>query len=389
MATCSTVGLTAEQTAIRDMAASFARERIAPFALEWDRDKFFPVETLRAAAALGMASIYVREASGGSGLSRMDAALIFEALAMGCPAVAAYLSIHNMCASMIDAHGSAAQREKWMQRLAGMDWLTSYCLTEPGCGSDAAALRMRAERRGDVYLLTGEKQFISGAGAGGDAHLYIVMARTGGTGPSGVSAFLVEGGSAGLNLGANERKMGWNAQPTRAVTFDRCEVPAENMLGAEGRGFAMAMSALDGGRLNIGACSIGGAAAALERALAYVKERSAFGRRLEDFQALQFRLADMATELEAARALLWRAAAALDKGADDASRLCAMAKRVATDTGFDVADKALQLLGGYGYLCDYGLEKIVRDLRVHRILEGTNEIMRLIVARSLLDGGRE
>ncbi|MDJ0450357.1 acyl-CoA dehydrogenase family protein [Methylocystis sp. JR02] len=377
--------MTADQLAIREMAMAFAQEQIAPFANDWDRDKFFPVETMRAAADLGMAAIYVRENTCGSGLSRLDAALIFEALATGCPAIAAYLSIHNMCAWMIDAFGSDAQRETWMPRLAKMQFLTSYCLTEPGCGSDAAALRTRARKRGDSYFLTGEKQFISGAGAGGNEHLYLVMARTGAEGPSGISAFLVEGGSPGIRLGANERKMGWNAQPTRAVILDECQVPASCMLGPEGRGFAMAMAALDGGRLNIGACSIGGADGALNHALAYMKERKAFGRRLDEFQALQFRLADMATELEAARALLWRAASALDAGAPDAGRLCAMAKRVATDIGFEVADQALQLHGGYGYLCDYGLEKIVRDLRVHRILEGTNEIMRLIVARSLLE----
>ncbi|HEY8160719.1 MAG TPA: acyl-CoA dehydrogenase family protein [Methylocystis sp.] len=384
MSTCSTAGLTAEQLAIREMTIAFAQQEIAPFAIEWDKNKFFPVETLRAAAALGLAAIYVREKSGGAGLSRLDAALIFEALATGCPTVAAYLSIHNMCAWMIDAFGSDAQRERWLPGLARMEPLTSYCLTESSCGSDAAALRTRAVKRGDAYFLTGEKQFISGAGAGGDEHLYLVMARTGAEGASGISAFLIEGGSPGLTLGQNERKMGWNAQPTRAVIFDDCRAPAENMLGPEGRGFAMAMAALDGGRLNIGACSIGGAQAALDRALAYMKDRKAFGRRLDEFQALQFRLADLATELEAARALLWRAASALDAGAEDAGRLCAMAKRVATDAGFTVADNALQLLGGYGYLCDYGLEKIVRDLRVHRILEGTNEIMRLIVARALL-----
>jgi alkylation response protein AidB-like acyl-CoA dehydrogenase len=386
LAIYSTAGLNAEQIAVREMAMAFARERIAPFAVDWDKDKFFPVETMRAAAALGMAAIYVREESGGAGLTRLDATLIFEALATGCPAVAAYLSIHNMCAWMIDAFGSGAQRAKWMPLLADMRYLTSYCLTEPGCGSDAAALRARATRRGDAYVLTGEKQFISGAGAGGEQHLYIVMARTGDDSSSGVSAFLVEGGAPGLILGPNERKMGWNAQPTRAVVFDGVETPAENRLGSEGRGFAMAMAALDGGRLNIGACSLGGAHAALDKALAYMKVRKAFRRRLDEFQALQFRLADMATELEAARALLWRAASALDDGAEDASRLCAMAKRVATDIGFSVADGALQLHGGYGYLADFGVEKIVRDLRVHQILEGTNEIMRLIVARAILDG---
>lgn len=385
MTSHSLSGLTVEQRAIYAAAMDFARDELAPFALDWDRDKFFPAETLRAAAALGMAAICVREENGGAGLGRMDSALIFEALATGCPAVAAYLSIHNMCAWMIDAYGSEAQRRRWLQKLASMETLTSYCLTEPGCGSDAAALRTRARRDGDAFVLSGEKQFISGAGAGGDAHLYVVMARTGGEGAAGISAFLVEGGTPGLSLGANERKMGWNAQPTRAVIFDDCRIPAENLLGAEDGGFKIAMAALDGGRLAIGACSLGGAQAALTKTLAYLQTRKAFGRRLDAFQALQFRLADMATQLEAARALLWRAAVALDSRAEDATALCAMAKRVATDAGFEVVDSALQLHGGYGYLADYGIEKIMRDLRVHRILEGTNEIMRLIVARRLLD----
>ncbi len=283
-----------------------------PHALLWDKEKIFPVDTMRAAAALGMAAIYVREEVGGAGLSRVDATLIFEALAAACPAVAAYLSIHNMCAWMVDAFGSEQQRRHWAPRLATMQVLTSYCLTEPHCGSDASALRTRAVRRGEVYHLSGSKQFISGAGAGGDAHLYIVMARTGEPGPAGISAFLVEGSARGLSLGANERKMGWNAQPTRAVLFDDCPVPVENRLGREGDGFRIAMAALDGGRLNIGACSLGGAIYALELALAYAQERKAFGQSISCFQSLQFRLADMATELEAARTLLWRAAAALD-----------------------------------------------------------------------------
>ncbi|QGM97844.1 acyl-CoA dehydrogenase family protein [Methylocystis parvus] len=384
MSAYSSSGLSDERRAIQEMAMRFAREAIAPFALQWDRDKFFPVETLRAAAALGMAAIYVGEEFGGAGLSRIDAALIFEALATGCPTVSAYLSIHNMCAWMIDAFGSPDQRRRFLPKLVTMETLTSYCLTEPDCGSDAAALRMRAVRRGDAYVLSGRKQFISGAGAGGDAHLYIVMARTGGQGAEGVSAFLVEGSAAGLSFGANERKMGWNAQPTRIVAFEDCVAPLENRLGAEGEGFKMAMAALDGGRLNIGACSLGGGQSALEKALIYAHERQAFGRSLTDFQALQFRLADMATQLEAARALLWRAAAALDVRAPDATRLCAMAKRVATDAGFAVADDAMQIFGGYGYLADYGVEKIQRDLRVHRILEGTNEIMRVIIAKDLL-----
>jgi alkylation response protein AidB-like acyl-CoA dehydrogenase len=382
----STFGLSDEQSAIRDMALSFAREKIAPWALDWDREKRFPVETLREAASLGMAAINVSQDIGGSGLRRSDAVLIFEALSTGCPTIAAYLSIHNMCVAMIDSFGSPAQRREWVGKLASMETLSSYCLTEPGCGSDAAALRTRAVRQNDVYIVTGEKQFISGAGAGGDAHLYIVMARTGGDGPGGVSAFLVEGSTPGLGVGAQEKKMGWNAQPTRTLNFENCRVPAANLLGAEGAGFKMALAALDGGRLNIGACSLGGAQSALEKAITYMGERKAFGRRLDEFQALQFRLADMATSLETARSLLWRAACALDVEASDATVLCAMAKRVATDTGFAVANEALQLHGGYGYLCDYGVEKIVRDLRVHQILEGTNEIMRLIVARSLLQG---
>ena len=382
----SSFGLTAEQCAIREMASAFSRDHIAPFALAWDRDKFFPVDTLREAAKLGMAAINVREASGGSGLTRFDAALVFEALAMGCPTVAAYLSIHNMCASLIDSFGDVRQIDQWVGKLATLEMLSSYCLTEADSGSDAAALRTRAERHGDYYVLRGEKQFISGAGAGGADHLYIVMARTGGNGPDGVSAFAIEGATSGLRFGALEHKMGWNAQPTRAVIFDDCRVPAENLIGREGDGFKIAMSALDGGRLNIGACSLGGGQAALDRALVYMRGRKAFGRTLDEFQALQFRLADMATQLEAARALLWRAAAALDARAPDASTLCAMAKRVATDAGFAVANEALQLHGGYGYLSDYGIEKLVRDLRVHQILEGTNEIMRLIVARALLRG---
>jgi alkylation response protein AidB-like acyl-CoA dehydrogenase len=374
--------LTEDQTAVRDMAAAFAREKIAPHALAWDEEKHFPVDVLREAAALGMAGIYIRDDIGGTGLTRFDAALIFEALAQGCPCVAAYLSIHNMCAFMIDAFGSPAQRERFLPPLLTMERLASYCLTEPGAGSDAAALKTRAVRDGDHYVLNGQKQFISGAGNADD--FYVVMVRTGEEGPGGISTLMVEGGTPGLKFGVNEKKMGWNAQPTRAVIFEDCRVPVANRLGPEGIGFKIAMAGLDGGRLNIGACSLGGAQAALDKALAYMKERRAFGKRLDEFQALQFRLADMATELEAARTLLWRAAANLDAKTADATMLCAMAKRFATDAGFKVANEALQLHGGYGYLFDYGLEKLVRDLRVHQILEGTNEIMRLIVARSLL-----
>jgi alkylation response protein AidB-like acyl-CoA dehydrogenase len=373
--------LTEEQIAVRDMARSFAAEVFAPNAVAWDEAKHFPVAEMRQAAALGMGGVYIAEDVGGSGLSRLDAALIFEALATGCPTVAAYMSIHNMAAWMIDAFGTDAQRRTWLPKLCTMELLASYCLTEPGAGSDAAALATRAARDGDDYVLTGQKQFISGAGAG---DLYVVMARTGGEGPSGISTFLVPGDAAGLSLGPNERKMGWNAQPTRAVMFDGVRVPAANRLGEEGVGFKIAMAGLDGGRLNIAACSLGGAQAAFEKALAYMKERRAFGKRLEEFQALQFRVADMATDLEASRTLLWRAAAALDRKDASAAQLCAMAKRFVTDACFAVANQALQLHGGYGYLAEFGIEKIVRDLRVHQILEGTNEIMRLIVARSLV-----
>jgi len=377
----SQFALNEDQIAIWDMALSFAQERIAPHALDWDQQKHFPVDVLREAAALGMAGIYTRDEFGGSELTRLDAALIFEALATGCPAISAYLSIHNMVTWMIDRFGSEEQRARYVPALCSMEMLASYCLTEPGAGSDAAALSTSAVRDGDHYVLNGVKQFISGAGT---SDIYLVMARTGGAGPSGVSAFVVEKDMPGLSFGVQEKKMGWNAQPTAAVIFENVRVPAENLIGEEGQGFRIAMAGLDGGRLNIGACSLGGAQAAIDKALAYTKERKAFGQRIADFQNSQFRLADMEIELEAARSLLWRAAAALDGKALEATKLCAMAKRVATDRGFEIANQALQLHGGYGYLADYGIEKIVRDLRVHQILEGTNEIMRLIVARSLI-----
>jgi alkylation response protein AidB-like acyl-CoA dehydrogenase len=373
--------LNEEQIAVRNVARAFAADVFAPNALAWDEAKHFPVAEMRQAAELGMGGVYIAADVGGSALSRLDAALIFEALAMGCPTVAAYMSIHNMAAWMIDAYGSQGQRKKWLPRLCTMELLASYCLTEPGSGSDAASLATRAVRDGAHYVLNGQKQFISGAGAG---DLYVVMARTGGDGPAGISTLVVPGDTAGISLGANERKMGWNAQPTRAVMFSDARVPIENRLGEEGIGFKIAMAGLDGGRLNIAACSLGGAQIALEKSLAYMKERRAFGKRLDEFQALQFRLADMATALEASRAILWRAAAALDRKDADATALCAMAKRFVTDACFDVANQALQLHGGYGYLAEFGIEKIVRDLRVHQILEGTNEIMRLIVARSLI-----
>jgi alkylation response protein AidB-like acyl-CoA dehydrogenase len=375
--------LTPDHVTIRDMARAFALERLAPHAVEWDEKKHFPVAEMREAAALGMGGVYIGEDVGGSGLTRLDAALIFEALATGCPTVSAFISIHNMAAWMIDRFGSDEQRRRFLPKLVTMEHLASYCLTEPGAGSDAGALKTRAVRDGDHYVVHGQKQFISGAGAG---DLYVVMVRTGGEGPSGISTLVVPGDTGGVELGANERKMGWNAQPTRAVIFDGARVPVENRLGEEGIGFKIAMAGLDGGRLNIAACSIGGAQAALDKALGYMRERRAFGRRLDEFQALQFRLADMATELEAARLFLYAAAASYDRDEPDVTMRCAMAKRFATDIGFKVANDALQLHGGYGYLSEYGIEKIVRDLRVHQILEGTNEIMRVIIARKLIGG---
>ena len=372
--------LTEEQIAIRDMAKAFADEHLAPQAIAWDREKHFPVETLRQAAALGMGGIYVDEAHGGSGLSRLDAALIVETLATGCPTIAAYVSIHNMVAGMIDRHGDEAQRARYLPRLCSMAQLGSYCLTEPGAGSDAGALRTKAVRDGDHYIVNGVKQFISGAGA---ADIYVIMVRTGEDGPKGISTLIVEKGTPGLSFGPNEVKMGWNAQPTRQVILEDVRVPVANRLGPEGIGFKIAMAGLDGGRINIAAASLGGAQAAFDKAMAYMAGRKAFGQALNEFQALQFRLADMATGLEVSRSFLWRAASALDAKAPDATKLCAMAKKFVTDTGFEVANQALQLHGGYGYLAEYGIEKIVRDLRVHQILEGTNEIMRVIIARGL------
>jgi alkylation response protein AidB-like acyl-CoA dehydrogenase len=369
-----------EQAAIFDMARAFAAEHLAPLAVEWDRKKSFPIETLRAAAALGMAGIYVEEAHGGSGLTRLDGTLIIEALATGCPSVAAYISIHNMVAGMIDRYGDAAQRARYLPNLCSMAHFASYCLTEPSAGSDAAALRTRAVRDGDSYVVNGVKQFISGAGA---AEIYAVMVRTGEDGPKGISTLIIEKDTPGLSFGAEEHKMGWNAQPTRQVILEDARVPVANRLGPEGSGFKIAMAGLDGGRINIAAASLGGAQAALDKTIAYMGERKAFGKQIAQFQALQFRLADMATQLEASRLLLWRAAAALDARSQDATRLCAMAKLFVTDACFEVANQALQLHGGYGYLADYGIEKIVRDLRVHQILEGTNEIMRVIIARGL------
>ncbi|MBF6276181.1 MULTISPECIES: acyl-CoA dehydrogenase family protein [Nocardia] len=370
-----------DEQAIVDTARSFADELLAPNALEWDEHKHFPIDVLRKAGSLGMGGIYVGEDVGGSGLRRVDAVRIFEQLATGCPAIAAYISIHNMAAWMVDSYGTEAQRNRWLPGLTSMDLLASYALTEPGVGSDAAALSTRAVRDGDDYLLTGVKQFISGAGS---TDVYVLMARTDDAGARGISAFIVPADTPGLSFGANEKKMGWNAQPTRQVILDEARVPAANLLGGEGNGFRIAMNGLNGGRLNIAACSLGGGQTALDRTVAYMAQRKAFGARLLDNAALQFDLADMRTSLEAARTLLWRAAAALDADAADKVELCAMAKRFATDAGFEVANKALQLHGGYGYLAEYGIEKIVRDLRVHQILEGTNEIMRVVVARSVV-----
>lgn len=369
-----------DQRALQGAAQAFAAAELAPHSARWDAESYFPTETLRQAAGLGFAGIYLSEDLGGSGLSRLDASLIFEALAYGDVAVTAYLTIHNMAAWMIDRFGGEDLRRRYVPRLCTMELIASYCLTEPGAGSDAAALTTTARRQGETYVLDGAKAFISG---GGVSDLYVVMARTGGSGAGGVSAFVVEKGTPGLSFGARERKMGWNAQPTAQVNFDQVVIPAANRIGEEGEGFRFAMMGLDGGRLNIASCSLGGAALALDTAKAYLAERQQFGRPLKDFQALQFKLADMATELEAARLMVRRAAAALDAGRPDATKLCAMAKRFATDAGFMVANEALQLHGGYGYLADYPLERIVRDLRVHQILEGTNEIMRVIIAREM------
>lgn len=372
--------LNEDQVAIQDAARAFAEGQLAPRSAEWDEKKHFPVDVLRQAAELGFAGIYVNEDVGGSGLSRLDASIIFEALSYGDVPVAAYLTIHNMASWMIDRFGSEDLRQRYLPRLTSMELIASYCLTEPGSGSDAAAMRTTAKLDGDHYVLNGGKAFISG---GGVSDVYVVMARTGGEGAKGVSAFVVEKGAPGLSFGANERKMGWNAQPTAQVNFDNCRVPVENRIGQEGEGFRFAMMGLDGGRLNIASCSLGGAQFALDTAKAYLETRNQFGRPLKDFQALQFKLADMATELEAARLMVRRAAHALDSRHPEATKLCAMAKRFATDAGFQVANDALQLHGGYGYLQDYPLERIVRDLRVHQILEGTNEIMRVIIAREL------
>jgi alkylation response protein AidB-like acyl-CoA dehydrogenase len=373
--------LTEDQRAIQEMAGAFAADRVAPKALEWDRTKHFPRDIISEAGPLGFGGIYVRDDVGGSGLGRLDAVLVFEALSKACPAFASFISIHNMGAWMIDTFGNDEQRRRFLPKLTSMEWLAGYCLTEPGSGSDAAALKTRAVRSGDEYVLNGTKQFISGAGAN---DVYVAMVRTGDDGPKGISTIVVPKDAPGLSFGANEYKMGWNMQPTRQVIFEDCRVPAGNLLSGEGAGFRIAMAGLDGGRLNIAACSLGGAQSAFDKALGYAGERKAFGKTIDQFQALQFRLADMETQLQASRMLLYTAAAKLDRKTPDASKWSAMAKRFVTDTCFEVANEALQLHGGYGYLHEYGIEKLVRDLRVHQILEGTNEIMRVIIARHLV-----
>ncbi|MCB1333518.1 MAG: acyl-CoA dehydrogenase family protein [Roseivivax sp.] len=373
--------LTEEQSAIFDMAFAFGQEHIAPFARDWEKQGTIPKALWPKVAELGLAGIYVSEEYGGSGLSRLDATLVFEALAMACPAVGSFLSIHNMCGGMIDKFGSDETKAKWLPALTSMDKVFSYCLTEPGSGSDAAALRTRAEKTNEGYKLNGAKAFISG---GGYSDVYVTMVRTGEDGPKGISTVIVEDGAPGLSFGGLEDKMGWRAQPTAQVQFDDCTVPHDNLIGEEGKGFVYAMAGLDGGRLNIAASALGGAQAALNATLTYMGERKAFGRSIDQFQALQFRLADMEVKLQSARTFLRQAAWKLDHKTPDATKFCAMAKLYVTDRAFEVANDCLQLHGGYGYLADYGIEKIVRDLRVHQILEGTNEIMRLIVSRAML-----
>ena len=373
--------LTEDQLAIQEMARRFTADAITPFAAAWDEDHTFPRDTIRAAAELGFAAIYVSEEAGGIGLGRLESALIFEAMSYGCPATAAFISIHNMSAWMIDRFGSAEVKARFLPPLVSMDLIASYCLTEPGSGSDAAALRTTARRDGDHYVVSGTKQFISG---GGVNDIYVTMVRTGEAGPKGISCLVIERDMEGVSFGVPERKLGWNASPTAQVMFDNVRVPVGNLVGTEGQGFAIAMAGLDGGRLNIGACSLGGAQRCLDEAIAYVKTRAQFGRTIAEFQNTQFQLADMATDLEAARALLYLAAAKVSADAPDKTRFSAMAKKLATDNGSSIVDRALQMFGGYGYLKDYPIERFWRDLRVHRILDGTNEVMRMIVGRDLL-----
>ncbi|QDC37357.1 MULTISPECIES: acyl-CoA dehydrogenase family protein [Sphingobium] len=373
--------LTEDQLAIQEMARRFTADAITPFAAEWDEKHIFPRDTIRAAAELGFGGIYVSEESGGIGLGRLEAALVMEAMAYGCPSTSAFISIHNMAAWMIDRFGSQAVKDKYLPSMVPMERIGSYCLTEAGSGSDAAALKTRAIRQGDHYVVTGSKQFISG---GGENEIYVVMVRTGDDGPKGISCLVIEKDMPGVSFGAQERKLGWHSQPTAQVNFDGVRVPVENLVGAEGEGFRIAMMGLDGGRLNIGACSLGGAQRCIDEALTYTKDRKQFGQSIADFQNTQFTLADMETELQAARTLLYAAAVKVTENAPDKTRFAAMAKRLATDTGSSVVDRALQLHGGYGYLMDYPIERFWRDLRVHSILEGTNQVMRMIIARDML-----
>ena len=373
--------LTEDQLAIQEMAQRFTADAITPYAAEWDEKHHFPRDVVKAAAELGFGAIYVSEESGGIGLGRLEAALIMEAMAYGCPSTSAFISIHNMASWMIDTFGSAELKGRYLPDMVTCDRIGSYCLTEPGSGSDAAALKTKAVRDGDHYIVSGSKAFISG---GGVNEVYVTMVRTGAEGPKGISCLVIDKDMPGVSFGANEKKLGWRSQPTAQVNFDSVRVPVSNLVGQEGEGFKIAMSGLDGGRLNIGACSLGGAQRCLDEAIAYTRERRQFGQRIVDFQATQFTLADMETELQAARTLLYAAAAKVSAGAPDKTKFAAMAKRLATDTGSAVVDRALQLHGGYGYLQDYPIERFYRDLRVHRILEGTNEIMRVIIARELL-----
>lgn len=373
--------LSEEQRAFQETARAFAHAVMMPHARDWDEGEIFPVDALRQAAALGFGGVYVKEDVGGSALSNLDATIIYEELAQGCTSTTAYISIHNMAAWMIDRYGSNEQRQRFLPKLCSMQHFASYCLTEPESGSDAASLATRARRDGDHYVLDGAKAFISGAGT---SDIYVCMVRTGGAGPKGISCIAVEKGAPGLSFGAREKKLGWKSQPTAMVLFENCRVPVANRIGEEGQGFAVAMAGLDGGRLGIAACSIGGAQFCLDRTIGYMRERKQFGSRLSDFQALRFRIADYATALEAARLMLRRAAAAVANKEPGATRLAAMAKKIATDTGFEVVNGCLQLHGGYGYLRDHPIERVLRDVRVHQILEGTNEVMQLIVSRELL-----
>lgn len=373
--------LTEDQRAIQDMAQRFTADAITPHAAEWDEKHIFPRETVQAAAALGFGGIYVSEEAGGIGLGRLESALIMEAMAYGCPSTSAFISIHNMAAWMIDSFGSADVKARYLPAMVACEKIGSYCLTEPGAGSDAAALKTKAVLDGDHYVVTGSKAFISG---GGENEVYVVMVRTGADGPKGISCLVIDKDMPGVSFGAQEKKLGWHSQPTAQVNFDSVRVPVANRVGAEGEGFRIAMAGLDGGRLNIGACSLGGAQRCLDEAVKYTKERKQFGQPIADFQSIQFTLADMETELQAARMLLYTAAVKVTNGAPDKTKFAAMAKRFATDTGSSVVDRSLQLHGGYGYLQDYPIERFWRDLRVHRILEGTNEVMRMITSREML-----